>query len=103
MQWLFAEESFIARLHFGSNKKNAKISAAATVPSMPATLPNLFETKKIATKNKIGTNVLYSVLSKSGTNAAATTVEDAKPIVLCPKATYCLNAKSKRSTWCRKS
>lgn len=50
------------------------------MPSVLATLPNRSETRRIAGKNKIGTYVLYSVLLKSGTNDAATTMYDTKPI-----------------------
>jgi hypothetical protein len=80
IKWLLAAEFLTAKLNVGSNRKNAKISAAATVPSTPAILPNRIATKTMTVKNKNGKNVLNSVSPKTGIDNPAAAVHDVTPI-----------------------
>lgn len=76
---LLAVKSCTARLHFGANRNSANISAAATVPRIPAKLPNRIATGIMTPKKIRGNKIRNELLLNRGVKQAAAMVHDRVP------------------------
>jgi len=69
----------MTRLNRGWKRKIAKTSAAVTVPSIPAKLPNLAATKKMTTRKRSGAKLVKGVWLMTGVNPAAAIAQHPAP------------------------